>query len=174
MRDNENDDSDNKKVGYGRPPPGSQFKPGRSGNPKGRPRGSTSLSTLLEKALGGSVVVNENGRRKKISKADAMLKQLANKAALGDPRVAKFVFEQDYKSKGRRGDKPPPQSVELPDEFSYWVTVLLVLKECGALECAPLGLKDAIDNAQWDLVKKMAGPSPEDIAEAAAKSSEIQ
>ncbi len=99
-----------------------------------------------------------------------MLKQLANKAALGDPRVAKFVFEQDYKSKGT-ARKPPPQSVELPDEFSFWVLVLIVLKECGALEGAPLGLQEAIDNADWDAVKKMAGPSPEDIADAEAKSS---
>jgi hypothetical protein len=38
-------------VGYGRPPKHTRFKPGRSGNPKGRPRGSRNLSTEMQKVL---------------------------------------------------------------------------------------------------------------------------
>ncbi len=44
------------KIGYGRPPKAGQFKPGQSGNPQGRPKGSTNLATDLsaELAEGGS------------------------------------------------------------------------------------------------------------------------
>ena len=36
-------DVDAEKVGYGRPPLTTRFKPGESGNPRGRPKGSKSL-----------------------------------------------------------------------------------------------------------------------------------
>lgn len=71
-------------VGYGRPPEHTQFKPGQSGNPKGRPRGTVNMATVLERTLREKVNTVENGRRKSISKFEAALKQLTNKAASGD------------------------------------------------------------------------------------------
>jgi hypothetical protein len=71
-------------VGYGRPPEHSQFKPGQSGNPKGRPKGSVNMSTTLGRILREKVATVENGRRKTISKIEAAFKQLTNKAASGD------------------------------------------------------------------------------------------
>jgi Family of unknown function (DUF5681) len=49
-------------VGYGKPPLHSRFKKGRSGNPHGRPKGSSNMSTLLDHALNEQVVVSENGQ----------------------------------------------------------------------------------------------------------------
>lgn len=71
-------------VGYGKPPKHSQFKPGQSGNPKGRPNGSKSLSTLLRNALNERIEVNKGGKRLKRSKLDIAIEQLVNKAAGGD------------------------------------------------------------------------------------------
>jgi Family of unknown function (DUF5681) len=67
-------------VGYGRPPQHTQFRKGQSGNPKGRRRGSKNLATVLLDSAHEPVTVNEGGRRKSITKLEAMSKQLANKA----------------------------------------------------------------------------------------------
>jgi len=71
-------------VGYGKPPVQTQFRKGQSGNPKGRPKGRLNVATVLEKALHEKVVINENGRRRTITKLEAAMKQLVNKAASGD------------------------------------------------------------------------------------------
>ena len=75
------------KIGYRNPPQRTQFKKGHSGNPKGRPKGKRNLATVLEKTLHEKVVINENGRRKTITKLEAAVKQLVNKAASGDLRA---------------------------------------------------------------------------------------
>ena len=82
-------------IGKGKPPQHTRFKKGQSGNPMGRRKESKNLATLLGKALNERVNVTENGKRRTMSKREAMLKQLANKAASGDLRVAKLVFLLD-------------------------------------------------------------------------------
>ena len=79
-----NADEIGEKVGYRKPPANSRFRPGQSGNPKGRPKGSLNIATVLMKTLREKVVINENGRRKTITKFEASVKQLVNKAASGD------------------------------------------------------------------------------------------
>jgi Family of unknown function (DUF5681) len=79
-------------VGFERPPRLTQFRKGTSGNPKGRPKGSPNRATLLEAALVEKVMVNENGERRQITKGEAILKQLVNKAAAGDPRSAQMIL----------------------------------------------------------------------------------
>jgi uncharacterized protein DUF5681 len=79
-------------VGYGRPPRAARFKKGRSGNPKGRPKGSKNFATLLREALSKKVEVRENGRRRKITKLAASAAQLANKVAMADTRTLELVL----------------------------------------------------------------------------------
>lgn len=74
-------------VGYGKPPKQTRFRKGLSGNPNGRPRGKPNWRTLLERAMNEKVVINENGVRKTVTKLEAALKQLVNKAASGDLRA---------------------------------------------------------------------------------------
>src|SRR5262249_48137651 len=80
-------------TGYCRPPEATRFKKGVSGNPKGRPKGSLNVTTALMKALGEKVMINVNGQRKKITKLDAAVKQLANKAATGDLRALTLLAQ---------------------------------------------------------------------------------
>ena len=80
-------------VGYGKPPRSTRFKKGQSGNPRGRSSGSKNLSTLLSEALNELVIVTENGRRRKVSKREAIIKQLVNQSANGDWRAVKMLLE---------------------------------------------------------------------------------
>ena len=84
---------DNFDVGYGKPPKETQFKPGVSGNPNGRPKGSKNVLSVLRQAMAEMVIVNENGRRRKQSKLEVMCKQLANKAAAGDFRATQLMID---------------------------------------------------------------------------------
>ncbi len=85
------------KTGYGNPPKHTQFKPGQSGNPKGRPKGAKNLKTDLEEELRELIVVREGGNVKTVSKQRAMLKSLTAKAVQGDPRAADIVINMMYR-----------------------------------------------------------------------------
>ena len=78
-------------VGYGKPPKPTQFKQGQSGNPRGRPKGSLNIATTLERELNQRVVIKENGHARTITKFEAVLKQLVNKAASGDAKAIQFL-----------------------------------------------------------------------------------
>ena len=80
-------------VGYAKPPRHTRFQKGRSGNPRGRPRGSKNLSTLLTEALNELVLVAENRERRKITKRQAIITQLVNKAAQADWRAIKILLD---------------------------------------------------------------------------------
>lgn len=104
----------NDEVGFGKPPRRTQFKKGQSGNPRGRPKGKPNLATALEKALREKVVVNENGRRKVITKLEAAIKQLVNKAASGDLRAL-----QQLASLARTGEERVSETVSPITELSH-------------------------------------------------------
>jgi Family of unknown function (DUF5681) len=79
-------------VGYGLPPVEYRFQKGVSGNPKGRTKGTKNFATILMTAMNKSVTITENGKRRKISKLDAAVTQLANDAARGDKKAIQLTF----------------------------------------------------------------------------------
>jgi Family of unknown function (DUF5681) len=64
---------------------------GQSGNPKGRGKGSRNFATVFMAAMNQSVTIAENGRRKRITKLDAAVTQLANDAARGDKKSIQLM-----------------------------------------------------------------------------------
>ena len=81
-------------VGYRRPPKHSQFSKGRSGNPNGRPKGSKNFGLVIEAELNAKIPINENGKRRSISKREAVAKQLVNKAASGDAKAIPILLNE--------------------------------------------------------------------------------
>ncbi len=79
-------------VGYGRPPRHSRFEKGQSGNRKGRPPRSKNIMTLLTRALNERVTVSEKGRRKSITKREAIVAQLVNKSASADLKAMSMLL----------------------------------------------------------------------------------
>lgn len=93
------------KSGYGKPPKEYQFKPGQSGNPKGRIPGSKNTYTLLQKILDQKISVTESGQQIKISKKVAMLTQLVNKAVQGDTKAIASLLPHMMACDIRESDK---------------------------------------------------------------------
>ncbi len=98
-------------VGYRRPPRHSRFKPGQCGNPKGRPKGSRNVRKVVESTLNQRITVREAGRERRISKLDAFVLSVANKAMQGDAKT-QSVLIQLMRSVGMIQDVPEPTSTE--------------------------------------------------------------
>jgi hypothetical protein len=95
------------RVGYGNPPQNTRFKKGKSGNPNGRPKGTLNLATVLARTLREKVIINENGQRKVITKLEAAVKQLVNKAATGDLRALRHLADLVVSAEERAAQVPP-------------------------------------------------------------------
>ncbi len=78
---------DEYEVGNKKPPKHSQFKPGESGNPAGRRKGSLGFKTLLAAELKSTIKIQEAGKTKIVTKQQAMVKQVVSKALKGDDKA---------------------------------------------------------------------------------------
>jgi uncharacterized protein DUF5681 len=79
-------------VGYRHPPKATQFAAGKSGNPKGRPKGSRTVGAVLQDIIQKKIAVTENGKTRRIPTLEVMLRRLANDAMRSDPRAMKLLL----------------------------------------------------------------------------------
>src|SRR5215213_6849934 len=79
-------------IGYKNPPVHSRFKPGQSGNPSGRAKGSQNLKTLFHKILKEEVSLREGSDVRKVTKAEAVMRGLVIGALKGDTRSLGTLF----------------------------------------------------------------------------------
>lgn len=82
---------DDYEVGYKKPPKKHQFKPGTSGNHKGRIKGHRNIKNDLMEELSQSIIITENGKKKKLSKQQVFIKQLCTKAMGGDANSGRLL-----------------------------------------------------------------------------------
>ena len=80
-------------VGYRRPPWETRFRPGQSGNPTGVRKVGKSIGARLRELMNSKVTVTEQGRSRRISRLDVMLRQLANDAMRGDQRAFRLLMD---------------------------------------------------------------------------------
>jgi hypothetical protein len=81
------------RVGYSNPPKHTRFKTGQSGNPRGRPKGALNMATALNRTLREKVVIEENGKRKTVSKLEAAIAQLVTRATSGDAQAIRYLCQ---------------------------------------------------------------------------------
>ena len=81
-------------VGYGRPPRTHRFKPGQSGNPKGRRKGAKNQSTILRELLHRKITIREGGKSRKVTIFEAILTRFAEDSLKGNVRSAAFLLNR--------------------------------------------------------------------------------
>jgi hypothetical protein len=82
-------------VGKGRPPLSTRWKPGQSGNPKGRPKGAKNMMTYFRQELNRKIAIKEGGRVRKITSREAIVKTTVNLALKGYPKFIPVVMVVD-------------------------------------------------------------------------------
>src|SRR5438045_3628242 len=81
-------------VGYGRPPAQHQYKPGQSGNPRGRPRDThVEFKTLVARGLDERVRVQTPRGVKATTVREVLAKKLIAKALDLDPKAWKLLLQ---------------------------------------------------------------------------------
>lgn len=80
-------------VGYKKPPSHTQFKKGRSGNPKGRPKSARGLKTDLRAELITKMKIRMNGEDVSGTKQQLMLRTLSARAASGDVQATRILID---------------------------------------------------------------------------------
>ena len=108
--------SDEYEVGFGKPPEQTRFRKGVSGNPRGRPKGALNKKTILGRTLQEKVVITENGKRKRITKREALYKQIVNKGVSGDLKAAVEVIKLDCSSESQESDERADTTLSESDQ----------------------------------------------------------
>lgn len=113
-------------VGYGRPPVHSRWKKGQSGNPKGRPKRSKNLTTLIDQELERPIEIKEDGRRQRLTKREAIVRRLVNNALAGNTRSIEFLAKHLFNE-----DAPDPFAPNSHDEAELMKKLESILKAQG-------------------------------------------
>ena len=98
-----------------KPPKSNQFKPGVSGNPKGRPKGSVNLRTRIARQLRQTVPVTRHGRQVKMPKAELIAHQIVDAAAKGNLKAALWAVQVDDEASIAASTSSTEDTFELPN-----------------------------------------------------------
>jgi Family of unknown function (DUF5681) len=96
-------------VGRGKPPVHTRFEKGRSGNPRGRPRGAKSFTTLLFERLDRrSERLGEDGAGRKVSRRELAAERLIDNFVRGEPHATKLMLGLMLERERQTADERPP------------------------------------------------------------------
>jgi len=90
---NKNAAVDGYEVGYGKPPKANQFKPGQSGNTKGRPKRRPSLHAVASKALNRRIKIRKDGKECHATVYEALIYKQIELGMRGNPRALKAILD---------------------------------------------------------------------------------
>jgi Family of unknown function (DUF5681) len=123
-----NRDNSNGPVGYGRPPVERRFKPGQSGNPKGRPKNRKDVAGMLKDILERPIKIRGGSGVRNITMLQAILEVTANKAVAGDARALGFVMQVVEKLELFKKFEPPEDHQRRSAELRQTLERLIELK----------------------------------------------
>jgi hypothetical protein len=111
------EEADTCEVGYGKPPRHSRFKPGKSGNPKGRPKRAKGFKTLVRAAMLQRVRVRSGGRERTVSRAEALLLKAIEHASKDNFKATErlLAWYQEAVPDAPAKDIAPPRQEDLTD-----------------------------------------------------------
>ena len=95
-------------AGYRNPPKASRFTKGRSGNPKGRPRGSF-RQPPYESVLGQKVTIRTDGQERRVTASEAFLLHITKKGLEGDGPAARAALAAIEQARARQVFDDGPQ-----------------------------------------------------------------
>ncbi|MCD9298026.1 DUF5681 domain-containing protein [Bradyrhizobium diazoefficiens] len=126
--------SGNYEVGYGKPPRDRRFKPGQSGNPRGRPKRTLSLLELFASELKRTRTIVEDGQRLRVQTDRILIKRIIDLALKGDLRALKIamaLIEQVRDIASTRDDRNV--SAMSPEELAAYYNQLRSIRPGDAL-----------------------------------------
>jgi Family of unknown function (DUF5681) len=184
-------------VGYARPPAASQFRPGQSGNPSGRRKGSIKkhaapalnderLKTIILEEAYRSIPINDQNGQIDIPMAQAVVRSLAVNAAKGNQR-AQRLFTELLSSVERDNKKLHDEWLQTAINYKVeWDEELARRKKFGVEAPLPIPHPDDIvidmrtgsvrvtgpmtreDKARWDELRELKATIKLDIEEMTA------
>jgi hypothetical protein len=96
-------------VGYGRPPTSSQFQPGQSGNPQGRPKGMRNASSMARDALERTINIKVQGAWRKMTVRKAAYRRLGERAVAGDAKALDYLLSLESEERVPGSDQAETQ-----------------------------------------------------------------
>jgi hypothetical protein len=105
-------DNNNYAVGKGRPPPWTRWKPGQSGNPKGRPKGAKNIMTYFLHELSRKIDIKQRGEIRKVTTREAIAMTITNLALKGDPKLLPLIIALDREISAVQEREKLPTSTE--------------------------------------------------------------
>ncbi len=107
---------DTYKVGRNRPPLHTRFKKGQSGNPSGRPKGHRNLASALTAILKETTEIEVEGESETMTRLEAAVRTLVDKAINGDARVLGQLLSEIHKNEIKAERKEPTEELGPADK----------------------------------------------------------
>jgi Family of unknown function (DUF5681) len=159
-------------VGYGKPPKASRFKPGTSGNPGGRPKGSASakpadvvveqMKTLVLEEAYRPIQIRDGNKLVELPVVQAVVRSLALSAAKGQPRSQRMLIDLLAAVEGERRSNRERLFEEVIDYKLHWQKEIAVARRMGLPEPTPLPHPDSLTINPFDGSVISRGPWTEE------------
>jgi len=156
MADQPTSEADPDSVGYRRPPAGTRFRKGQSGNPAGKPKGTKNKprpyaerlgSLMLEEAY-RPITVSEDGNEITLPLAQAVFRSLATAAAKGEVRAQAMFLKLISASEGEAA--MVEEMIDEAREETVYRPVKIIREIVDAVDGRPTGKTELLysDDAQ--------------------------